>query len=162
VRLDEALADERREREQRGRGIAAGVRDEARPGGRRAEQLRQAVPRAREQLRRGVREAVVLGVGLRVAEAEGAAEIDDAERRVRGEEPRRELRSDLGRRGEERDVALAAEARGLVVAGKKEVRRDRWAEVLFARRVPASLSDVTKARARLGCDATRRAATAPE
>ena len=109
ARLDEAGGDERRERERRGRHVAAGCGDEPRPGERGAGELRQAVDREPEEFRRGVDEAVPASVGRRVLQAEVRAEVDDERNHLH--EPRHDrLRAPSGH-GDEGDVTARARRR---------------------------------------------------
>mmetsp|Transcript_45096 Transcript_45096/g.141231 ORF Transcript_45096/g.141231 Transcript_45096/m.141231 type:complete len:353 (+) Transcript_45096:196-1254(+) len=77
IRLDEALLEQRDERQLRGRGVAARVRHEARLGDVPAGHLGEAVDGLLLELHGDVRLTVPLLVGVNVGEAEVRRQVDD-------------------------------------------------------------------------------------
>ena len=99
--IGHAACDQRLDGEIRGRGITAGIRDQARGANSLAAELGETVDGLGEQVRRGVLLFVPARIGGGVAQAESAAEIDDLGAGV--EHGGREFHGDFGRRGEEYD-----------------------------------------------------------
>jgi hypothetical protein len=93
--------DQRLNGKVRGRGVTAGIRDQASGANSLAAELGKPIDGLREQLRRGVLLLVPARIGGGVAQAEGAAEIDHLGPGV--EHGGRQFHGDFGRRGEEHD-----------------------------------------------------------
>ena len=124
---DEALLDHRRKREQRGGGVAAGVRDELCGGDALPVQLREAVDGRLEEVGRGVLRTVPERVLVRVVQAEVGGDVYDLHA-VPRERDARLSRGDL-RQGREDDVHAA---RNLRLDGDVHARqvRQRVAQLL--------------------------------
>ena len=113
--VDDAGFEQRPDGQVGGRGIAAGVGDQARAGDALAAEFGQSVDGFGQQCRLGVSALYQVLVALGGAQAEGAAEVDDAH--PGGEQPGRQFHGNFGRRGEEDDVELRI-ADGFGSAGK--------------------------------------------
>ena len=162
VGLDQARLQQRNQRQQDAGGIASGGGHEHRFLDLRAIDLRQAVDRGFQQLRRRMVVRVELLVNSGALDAEIGAEIDDLAAGL--QQGNGELRGDAVRQGQENDLRLLRQQFGVRFAEAQRLAPGRCANFgnTWARVCPAYWREVTAVSSTCGWDRSSRTNSSPE